>query len=86
MNTYDVVRLLDVCVWTMVGARERSDLGVLMAAMSTGAFGAVSRVVPTFEPALIFAVVSDEQGQTRASAPDQLPIQDVRRCPGLLRI
>ena len=31
------------------------------------------------------AVVPDEQGQARASAPGQMPIQDVRRCLELLR-
>ena len=56
-----------------------------VAAMSMGALGAVSRVAPVFGSALTFAVVPDEQGQARASAPGQLPIQDVRRCLELLR-
>ena len=54
--------------------------------MSMGALGAVSRVAPVFGSALTFAVVPDEQGQARASAPGQLPIQDVRRCLELLRV
>lgn len=81
----DVARLLGVCARATVGAGERSGLGVPVAAMSMGALGAVSRVAPTFGSALTFAVVPDEQGQARASAPGQLPIQDVRRCLELLR-
>jgi len=53
--------------------------------MSVGALGAVSRVAPAFGTALTFAVVPDGQGQSRASAPGQLPLQDVRRCLELLR-
>jgi len=53
--------------------------------MSMGALGAVSRVAPAFRTALTFAVVPDEQGEARASAPGQIPIQDVRRCLELLR-
>ena len=82
----DVARLLGVCARATAGARERSGLGVPVAAMSMGALGAVSRVAPTFGSALTFAVVPDEQGQARASAPGQLPIQDVRRCLELLRV
>ena len=67
----DVARLLGVC------ARATADPGEL---------GAVSRVAPAFGTALTFAVVSDEQGETQASAPGQLPIQDVRRCLGLLKV
>ena len=81
----DVARLLGVCARATAGARERSGLGVPVAAMSMGALGAVSRVAPAFGTALTFAVVPDEQGQARASAPGQLPIQDVRRCLELLR-
>lgn len=81
----DVARLLGVCARATVGAGERSGLGVPVAAMSMGALGAVSRVAPAFGSALTFAVVPDEQGQARASAPGQLPIQDVRRCLELLR-
>ena len=82
----DVARLLGVCARATAGARERSGLGVPVAAMSMGALGAVSRVAPAFGTALTFAVVPDEQGQARASAPGQLPIQDVRRCLELLRV
>ena len=82
----DVARLLGVCARATAGARERSGLGVPVAAMSMGALGAVSRVAPAFGSALTFAVVPDEQGQARASAPGQLPIQDVRRCLELLRV
>ena len=32
------------------------------------------------------AVVPDARGETQASAPGQLPIQDVRRCLELLRV
>lgn len=81
----DVARLLGVCARATAGAGERSGLGVPVAAMSMGALGAVSRVAPAFGSALTFAVVPDEQGQVRASAPGQLPIQDVRRCLELLR-
>ena len=82
----DVARLLGVCARATAGAGERSGLGVPVAAMSRGALGAVSRVAPAFGSALTFAVVPDEQGQARASAPGQLPIQDVRRCLELLRV
>ncbi|EGE39367.1 3-dehydroquinate dehydratase, type I [Actinomyces viscosus C505] len=85
-SAHDVARLLGVCARATAGARERSGLGVPVAAMSMGALGAVSRVAPTFGSALTFAVVPDEQGQARASAPGQLPIQDVRRCLELLRV
>ena len=81
----DVARLLGVCARATAGAGERSGLGVPVAAMSMGALGAVSRAAPAFGSALTFAVVPDEQGQVRASAPGQLPIQDVRRCLELLR-
>ena len=82
----DVARLLGVCARATAGAGEAAALGVPVAAMSMGALGAVSRVAPTFGSALTFAVVPDEQGQARASAPGQLPIQDVRRCLELLRV
>ena len=82
----DVARLLGVCARATAGAGERSGLGVPVAAMSMGALGAVSRVAAAFGSALTFAVVPDEQGQARASAPGQLPIQDVRRCLELLRV
>ena len=82
----DVARLLGVCARATAGAGERSGLGVPVAAMSMGTLGAVSRVAPAFGSALTFAVVPDEQGQARASAPGQLPIQDVRRCLELLRV
>jgi len=81
----DVARLLGVCARATAGAGEAAALGVPVAAMSMGALGAVSRVAPAFGSALTFAVVPDEQGQARASAPGQLPIQDVRRCLELLR-
>ena len=81
----DVARLLGVCARATAGAGERSGLGVPVAAMSMGALGVVSRVAPAFGSALTFAVVPDEQGQARASAPGQMPIQDVRRCLELLR-
>ena len=84
-STDDVARLLGVCARATAGAGERSGLGVPVAAMSMGALGVVSRVAPAFGSALTFAVVPDEQGQARASAPGQLPIQDVRRCLELLR-
>ena len=79
----DVARLLGVCARATAGAG--TGLGVPVAAMSMGALGAVSRVAPAFGSALTFAVVPDEQGQAWASAPGQLPIQDVRRCLELLR-
>ena len=81
----DVARLLGVCARATAGAGEGADLGVPVAAMSMGALGAVSRVAPAFGSALTFAVVPDGQGQSRASAPGQLPLQDVRRCLELLR-
>ena len=81
----DVARLLGVCARATAGAGERSGLGVPVAAISMGALGAISRVAPAFGSALTFAVVPDEQGQARVSAPGQLPIQDVRRCLELLR-
>lgn len=82
----DLARLLGVCARATAGAGERSGLGVPVAAMSMGALGAVSRVAPAFGSALTFAVVPDEQGQARASAPGQMPIQDVRRCLELLQV
>ena len=82
----DVARLLGVCARATAGTGERAGLGVPVAAMSMGALGAVSRVAPAFGTALTFAVVPDEQGESRASAPGQLPIQDVRRCLELLRV
>ena len=81
----DVARLLGVCARATADAGEGAGLGVPVAAMSMGALGAVSRVAPAFGSALTFAVVPDEQGQARASAPGQMPIQDVRRCLELLR-
>lgn len=81
----DVARLLGVCARATAGAGEAAALDVPVAAMSMGALGAVSRVAPAFGSALTFAAVPDEQGQARASAPGQLPIQDVRRCLELLR-
>ena len=80
----DVARLLGVCARATAGAG--TGLGVPVATMSMGALGAVSRVAPAFGSALTFAVVPDEQGQARASAPGQLPLQDVRRCLELLRV
>ena len=80
----DVARLLGVCARASAG--EGTGLGVPVAAMSMGALGAVSRVAPAFGSALTFAVVPDEQGQARASAPGQIPIQDVRRCLELLQV
>ena len=82
----DVARLLGVCARATADAGEGTGLGVPVAAMSMGALGAVSRVAPAFGSALTFAVVPDEQGQARASAPGQLSIQDVRRCLELLRV
>ena len=84
-SAQDVARLLGVCARATADAGERSGLGVPVAAMSMGALGAVSRVAPAFGSALTFAVVPDEQGQALASAPGQLPLQDVRRCLELLR-
>ena len=81
----DVARLLGVCARATMGTGEGTGRGVPVAAMSMGALGAVSRVAPAFGTALTFAVVPDEQGETRASAPGQMPIQDVRRCLELLR-
>ncbi|OLO46644.1 3-dehydroquinase [Actinomyces oris] len=81
----DVARLLGVCARATAGTGEAAGPGVPVAAMSMGALGAVSRVAPAFGSALTFAVVPDEQGETRASAPGQMPIQDVRRCLELLR-
>ena len=81
----DVARLLGVCARATAGTGEGAGPGVPVAAMSMGALGAVSRVAPAFGTALTFAVVPDEQGEARASAPGQLPIQDVRRCLELLR-
>ena len=82
----DVARLLGVCARATADPGEGTGLGVPVAAMSMGALGAVSRVAPAFGTALTFAVVSDEQGETQASAPGQMPIQDVRRCLGLLKV
>ena len=82
----DVARLLGVCARATADAGEGAGLGVPVAAMSMGALGAVSRVAPAFGSALTFAVVPDEQGEARASAPGQLPLQDVRRCLELLRV
>ena len=79
----DVARLLGVCA--RATAAPGKGTGLPVAAMSMGALGAVSRVAPVFGSALTFAVVPDEQGETQASAPGQLPIQDVRRCLELLR-
>lgn len=84
-SAQDVARLLGVCARATAGTGEAAALDVPVAAMSMGALGAVSRVAPAFGSALTFAVVPDEQGQARASAPGQLPIQDVRRCLELLR-
>lgn len=82
----DVARLLGVCARATAGTGEDTGLGVPVAAMSMGALGAVSRVAPAFGSALTFAVVPDEQGEARASAPGQLPLQDVRRCLELLQV
>ena len=84
-SAQDVARLLGVCARATAGTGEAAALDVPVAAMSMGALGAVSRVAPAFGSALTFAVVPDEQGQARASAPGQLPIQDVHRCLELLR-
>ena len=80
-----VARLLGVCARATMGTGEGAGPGVPVAAMSMGALGAVSRVAPAFGTALTFAAVPDEQGEARASAPGQMPIQDVRRCLELLR-
>ena len=85
-STDDVARLLRVCARATAGAGEGTGLGVPVAAMSMGTLGAVSRVAPAFGSALTFAVVPDEQGEARASAPGQMPIQDVRRCLELLQV
>ena len=82
----DVARLLGVCARATGAPGEGTGLGVPVAAMSMGSLGAVSRVAPAFGTALTFAVVPDAQGETQASAPGQLPIQDVRRCLELLRV
>ena len=82
----DVARLLGVCARATADPGEGAGLGIPVATMSMGALGAVSRVAPAFGTALTFAVVPDEQGETQASAPGQLPIQDVRRCLELLRV
>ena len=82
----DVARLLGVCARATADAGEGTGLGVPVAAMSMGALGVVSRVAPACGSALTFAVVPDEQGQARASAPGQMPIQDVRRCLELLQV
>ena len=82
----DVARLLGVCARATMGTGEGAGPGVPVAAMSMGALGAVSRVAPAFGTALTFAAVPDEQGEARASAPGQMPIQDVRRCLELLRV
>ena len=84
-STDDVARLLGVCARATAGAGEGTGPGVPVAAMSMGALGAVSRVAPAFGTALTFAVVPDERGEARASAPGQMPIQDVRRCLELLQ-
>ena len=81
----DVARLLGVCARAAADPEEGTGLGVPVAAMSMGALGVVSRVAPAFGSALTFAVVPDEQGETQATAPGQMPIQDVRRCLELLR-
>ena len=81
----DVARLLGVCARATMGTGEGAGPGVPVAAMSMGALGAVSRVAPAFGTALTFAAVPDEQGEARASAPGQMPIQDVHRCLELLR-
>ena len=81
----DVARLLGVCARATAAPGKGTGLGLPVAAMSMGALGAVSRVAPVFGSALTFAVVPDEQGETQASAPGQLSIQDVRRCLELLR-
>ena len=81
----DVARLLGMCARAAAAPGEGTGLGLPVAAMSMGALGAVSRVAPVFGSALTFAVVPDEQGEIHASAPGQLPIQDVRRCLELLR-
>ena len=74
----DVARLLGVT------ARAAASLPVPVAAMSMGALGMISRVAAVFGSALTFAVVPDEEGCIEASAPGQLPIDEVRRCLSLL--
>ncbi|MBF0697694.1 type I 3-dehydroquinate dehydratase [Actinomyces bowdenii] len=74
LSAEDVARLLGV------SARMSAALEVPVAAMSMGALGAVSRVAPVFGSALTFVVVPDEEGEALASAPGQLPIEQVRRC------
>ena len=74
----DVARLLGVT------ARAAASLPVPVAAMSMGALGMISRVAAVFGSALPFAVVPDEEGCIEASAPGQLPIDEVRRCLSLL--
>ena len=74
----DVARLLGVT------ARAAASLPVPVAAMSMGALGMISRVAAVFGSALTFAVVPDEEGCIEASAPGQLPIDEVRRCVSLL--
>ena len=73
----DVARLLGVT------ARAAASLTVPVAAMSMGALGMISRVAAVFGSALTFAVVPDEEGCIEASAPGQLPIDEVRRCLSL---
>lgn len=75
----DVARLLGV------GARMSGALEIPVAVISMGAMGAVSRVAPVFGSALTFVVVPDEHGGGGASAPGQLPIDQVRRCLDLLQ-
>ena len=82
----DVARLLGVCARATAAPGQGAGPGVPVAAMSMGALGAVSRVCPAFGSALTFAVVPDEHGEVLASAPGQLPMQDVRRCLELLRV
>ena len=74
----DVARLLGVT------ARAAASLPVPVVAMSMGALGMISRVAAVFGSALTFAVVPDEEGCIEASAPGQLPIDEVRRCLSLL--
>ena len=77
----DVARLLGV------GARMSGALEIPVAVISMGTMGAVSRVAPVFGSALTFVVVPDEQAEAAgaASAPGQLPIDQVRRCLDLLQ-
>lgn len=81
----DVARLLGVCARATAATGEGTVLGVPVSAISMGELGAVSRVSPTFGTALTFAALPDERGDSQASAPGQLPIQDVRRSLELLR-